>query len=336
MKKLKYLILVPVFFLMFSLNAHALDCAYQTEDKKIQAVFTITESNGQVSIATVRGYDPFDSDSYFQIQNWNSVFKPIEAKLIGYSINAKGIDYYRGYNECPPYALILEVLDMDDDGMGDFAHFAVSTESHLKEFKALYKVIEMQRYKQIYAKDGGGGGETDPASSCASYKDPGPCKTSKKFSCVWNETKYGNYCNTDNLTYIQCGDAFDIPSQVPSIISFIINLLKIATPIILIFVGMFTLIKALAASKEDEITKAKNSLVKKIIAAVIVFFVISIVQFVMSLVADEGEAEDVTTCISCLLNNDCEWNTYYKTYISGTYMCTSLNGGKTEPCQGNK
>lgn len=156
----------------------------------------------------------------------------------------------------------------------------------------------------------------------------------KDYACVWNDTY--KFCNTDKLTYVRCGDSYDIPSDVPGLISFAVNLLKIATPIILIIIGMITLVKALAASKEDEIKKAQNSLVKKLIAAALVFFVISIVQFVMSIVADDSEKGSITSCLKCFLNNDCEGSMYYKTNISGTYWCTYLDSPENKDvCPGS-
>lgn len=155
---------------------------------------------------------------------------------------------------------------------------------------------------------------------------------SKEFSCIWNETQYGNYCNTDTLTYVVCGDAVDIPSQVPGIISFAVNLLKIATPIILIIVSIITLVKAIIASKEDEIKKAQSSLVKKLLAAAMVFFIVSIVQFVILKVADSSDANGISKCMSCFLNNDCDKNVYYKTMMGSKYKCTYISNGKEFDC----
>lgn len=154
---------------------------------------------------------------------------------------------------------------------------------------------------------------------------------SKKY--IWNETKYGDYCNTDNLTYVGCGDAFDIPSQAPQIISFGVNLLKIATPIILIFVSIITLVKALASSREDDIKKAQSSLVKKMIAAVLVFFTVSIVQYVILWVSDSSDTDSISSCLSCFLNNDCDRNIYYKTKVGLGYQCTYIDSGNSFDCK---
>ena len=155
--------------------------------------------------------------------------------------------------------------------------------------------------------------------------------TCRRLGYVWNVTDEGNYCNSDNLRYVYCGDARDIPEQVPSIVSFIVNLLKIAVPIILIFVSVISLLKALGSSKEDEIKKAQTGLFKKVIIAIIVFFIISIVQFVMLWVVDEEDEGNMESCLSCFLNNSCS-TTYYKTNVGGKYYCTYLKGGDPDPC----
>lgn len=177
---------------------------------------------------------------------------------------------------------------------------------------------------------------TESAASCVQYKFESECTNSKDFACVWNETKYGNYCNVDNLLYVACGDIKDIPYQVPGLISFLVNLLKIATPIILIIVSIVSLLKALAATNEDEIKKAQKSLIRKIVAAVLVFFVISIVQFVIFIVADDTtgsnynnltEVDNLSDCLNCFLNNDCEENIYYRNNIGGQYYYYNVKSG---------
>ena len=175
---------------------------------------------------------------------------------------------------------------------------------------------------------------------CSGYTYEKSCEHNKYYSCIWNDdNEFGTYCNTDKLIYVQCGDAFDIPYQAPQIISFAVNLIKIATPIILIAVSIITMLKAISAANEDEIKKAQKGLVRKVIAAVMVFLIISIVQFVVMIVADTdnsngpSEADNLSTCLSCFLNNDCEANTYYKTNLFGKYECTYISSKQKFDCQ---
>lgn len=175
-------------------------------------------------------------------------------------------------------------------------------------------------------------------SQCYNYKTENSCKRSGitgQVACLWIENKQlpnDGYCNVDNLLYVGCGGAQDIPMQVPKLIAFAINLFKIATPIILIFIAIITLLKATTAGKEDEMKKATSSLVKKLISAALVFFVTSIVQFIVLKVADTSDKANISTCLSCFLNNDCDVNTYYKTVVNGEDKCTPLTTGLTDDC----
>lgn len=95
----------------------------------------------------------------------------------------------------------------------------------------------------------------------------------------------------------------------PYIVSTIVLLIKIAVPILLIIFGMLDLGKAVVASKEDEIKKGQQLFIKRAITAVIVFFVIQIVQIVVRFVS--GNDASVANCFNCFINgqsanNACE------------------------------
>lgn len=335
MKKVKYLVFLLGIFLILSSNVLGLECKYS--DGRLSATFTIDEKENEASDAIINGTLKSTDNTNIKnesqgIENWDSIFEPWNNPDEPKKINAKGSDYYANHKDCPPFAIFV-------DRSGEF-DFAVFTESHKSEFenygksKQGYAIMPLVSSTKDPVKDG-----TDndyEGGSCAEYTELTACENNQYFACIWNETEYGNYCNTDTLLYVACGDAFDIPHQVPELISFLVNLLKIATPIILIFVSIITLFKAIVASKDDEIKKAQSSLIKKIIAAVMVFFVVSIVQFVISKVADSSEQGGIESCLSCFLNNDCENSVYYKTNVGGTYICTYIDGSGTFTCKGNR
>ena len=84
----------------------------------------------------------------------------------------------------------------------------------------------------------------------------------------------------------------------------VIPLIQIGIPIILILLGMIDLGKAVIASKEDEIKKAQGMLIKRIIYAVAVFFVVTIVMLVFGIFVSSSaeDGENVTgtqTWITC-------------------------------------
>jgi len=61
----------------------------------------------------------------------------------------------------------------------------------------------------------------------------------------------------------------------------------IVVPIILIFVGMFDMAKAVTEKKDDDIKKAQQSLIKKAIAAALVFLIPYLVGLVMHMVSTD-------------------------------------------------
>ena len=72
--------------------------------------------------------------------------------------------------------------------------------------------------------------------------------------------------------------------QIITLLKNLVRLLQIAIPIGLIIFGMLDLGKAVIAGKEDEMKKATSTLIKRVIYAVAVFLVVTIVSFVMGLV----------------------------------------------------
>ena len=87
------------------------------------------------------------------------------------------------------------------------------------------------------------------------------------------------------------------------------NILKIFIPIGLLLFGLIDLGKAVIAGKEDEMKKAQGTLVKRIIYAVAVFLVMTLVSFAMGLVG----AEDWKEC----------WNA-----ANGNFNVGDSNGGQ--------
>lgn len=99
-----------------------------------------------------------------------------------------------------------------------------------------------------------------------------------------------------------CGNigGFSFSGTFPYLVSYAILIIKIAVPIILVIFGMMDLMKAVIASKEDEIKKGQQTFIKRLIAAVIVFFVIQIVQIIVKFVSSNDTS--VSNCFNCFIN----------------------------------
>lgn len=337
MKK-KILFVVFALFMFFSLtsNSYAIIhrktvCNYRDDTGDYYVNVKIDLDKKYVNKATISEVSKniiFNLNiNALKIANWNET-------LTG--TRFRGDNYYETNSTCPP---VLYYIYGKSPNKLILATFIVSDNKNISNYNTyINKVYEkiadgypkvLTVYEQEEVEE-----EYEPTSCLDFDKDPftddrrdwGTCENNKYFACVWNKTSDGGYCNVDKLQYVKCGSSYDIPKEAPSIVSFVINLLKIATPIVLVIVSAISLLKAIAASKEDELKKAQTMLIKRLIAAALVFLVVSIVQFVILRFADSSEEGDIKACLSCFLNNDCSSSVYYKTNIAGYDVCTTLSG----------
>lgn len=107
------------------------------------------------------------------------------------------------------------------------------------------------------------------------------------------------------LGMVSCGgiDGLQMDITIPTIISTIVNLIKIGIPILLIIFGMLDLGKAVMAQKEDEIKKSQQMFLKRLLSAALVFFVVMIVQVVFNLI---GGSSKQWECVNCFINGPTE------------------------------
>lgn len=96
-------------------------------------------------------------------------------------------------------------------------------------------------------------------------------------------------------------DGLDIDSKIASTVHIIILFLQIAIPVLLVIFGSIDFLKAVTSSKEDEIKKGQQTFIKRLIAAVIVFFVVAIVKLLVSFAASDDSAT-ILNCADCFLS----------------------------------
>ena len=111
---------------------------------------------------------------------------------------------------------------------------------------------------------------------------------------------YNNYTSAT----VSCGSITDIPTVLPKVISILYTIIQVAVPIILVVMGMIDLFKSLSAQKEDDMKKSQQMFIKRLISAVIIFFVFMTVKLVISFVDDE-KSPDILDCAECFIKNDC-------------------------------
>lgn len=98
-----------------------------------------------------------------------------------------------------------------------------------------------------------------------------------------------------------CGNQ-TFPDEIPALISTIVTMFKIFIPVILVILGMIDMSKAVVANEEKEMKEAQKRLIKRIIYAVLIFFIFALVQFIFGAI-DKGNKQGSVSCLNCFINN---------------------------------
>ena len=98
------------------------------------------------------------------------------------------------------------------------------------------------------------------------------------------------------LTKVTANTLCDDLGPVLRIVGIAIFIIKVIVPIMLIVVGMLDMAKAVTEKDENKIKDAQHKLIKKAIAAVLVFLIVTIVGVLMNLIG----ADDYKKCTDCI------------------------------------
>lgn len=79
-----------------------------------------------------------------------------------------------------------------------------------------------------------------------------------------------------------------------NIVGYVVIIVKIVIPILLVVFGMLDVGKSVVAGKPDEVTKHLKEFAMRCIAAVLVFFIPSIVSVLINAVAETGNSGEAT------------------------------------------
>ena len=108
---------------------------------------------------------------------------------------------------------------------------------------------------------------------------------------------------------VYCGEGegsfTGIPKKIPELTSLAITIIQIAIPVILVIMGSLDLFKGITAGKEDEIKKGQQMFIKRLVTGAIIFFVVVIIKFLISIVADTN-VTNMVDCIDCFISNSCK------------------------------
>lgn len=112
-------------------------------------------------------------------------------------------------------------------------------------------------------------------------------------------TLYACYNSRDNAgvtsTYGSCSDLFD--DDVRGFINDIMNWVRIIVPILLIVFGTLDFAKSIFSGKEDDMKKNRERFIKRIIAAIIVFLIPTLINALLLLANKAWDWMNADTCI---------------------------------------
>ena len=95
-----------------------------------------------------------------------------------------------------------------------------------------------------------------------------------------------------------------IDEKIPNTVHTIILVIKIAAPVLIIVFGMMDLLKGIMAQKEEEIKKGQQTFIKRLIVGASIFFVVTLVQILISFVGD-NDKKSIMDCSNCFINGNC-------------------------------
>ena len=88
----------------------------------------------------------------------------------------------------------------------------------------------------------------------------------------------------------------------------VVTIIKIVIPLILIILGMVDLGKAVVSNDDKQINKSVTALIKRFVAAVVMFFIPTIISALFNVLAIMGDSEkaDYNICVQCVTGNTCD------------------------------
>ncbi len=86
------------------------------------------------------------------------------------------------------------------------------------------------------------------------------------------------------------------------VLGYTVVVIKIVIPLILIILGMVDLGKAVVSSDEKAINKSVGSLIRRFIAAVVIFFVPTIISAIFDALDLIDNPSDYNVCVQCVTN----------------------------------
>ena len=97
---------------------------------------------------------------------------------------------------------------------------------------------------------------------------------------------------------VVCGKGWVFNRSIANVTHYMVLLFQIIAPVMLIILGMIDLLKGIVAGKDDDIKKGQSVFIKRLIIAILLFSVITIVRIVLNLLSNGA----IIDCFDCFVN----------------------------------
>ena len=97
------------------------------------------------------------------------------------------------------------------------------------------------------------------------------------------------------------GGSIEIPDSIANLIKTIIFIIQVVVPILLVLWGMLDFAKGVIGQDEDKIKAGQKKFIQRLIAAAIVFLIVTVVQIVITTVGNISGDTGVWQCASQII-----------------------------------
>ena len=275
MKRFFKIIILLTFFFVFNVKASDV-CTYNFKLSDIACSFTFNRASG-------------DSDSMeFKCYEASGSALPYENGSF-YRFKYNGMDYTLTYDMDTFY--LAEKLY--NSGCSAIGYKFENAYMVMPDNKIVSKQIYIGDYKDNVLENGDTAVLIPYSNSTSS--------DSSNSSNSYNRYDDIEMCGENSNDYIYACAC--MPAAVADITSFIYGFLKIGGPVLLIILGAIDLGKAIVATDESGIQKAKKKLINKFVAAACIFLAFSVIQMIVNIVGGGDYVQQVEgNCLYYLLN----------------------------------
>lgn len=97
------------------------------------------------------------------------------------------------------------------------------------------------------------------------------------------------------------GGTIEVPDAIANLLKTLIFIIQVVVPILLILWGMLDFAKGVMGQDEDKIKAGQKKFIQRLIAAVIVFLIVTIVQIVITTVGNISGDTGIWDCASKMI-----------------------------------